>query len=253
MSGVGGSVFFNDSPYDIYLADSHKEDIPDALAFLTAKLELAPGKILFDQCCGLGSLAVPLARNGVQVYGCDIAVAMIEEARASAARDIISQQNAHFVVADAFHYTCPEPADAACNWYTSFGYGDDQSNQQMLAQAYASLKSGGRFALDYPNTAVVLGKFRKSMVKRIPHPKGELLVTRESRVDPRSGRLMQTWTFIEADGTRSAFEGSVRIYLPRDLCAMLEEVGFGDLELYGNTEGDLLSLETNRCIIVGRK
>jgi SAM-dependent methyltransferase len=246
--------FFNDSPYLAYLKHQHLVHLEDAVAFVKNKLELKEGQIVFDQCCGNAAVGACLAADGIKVYGCDIAPKMVEAAWENArSKGAAAEANANFVVADAKEYQCPEPADAAINWFTSFGYGDDDDNQMLLARVYESLKSGGRFALDYPNTAVVLGKFRKSMVQNIPTEGGDLLVTRESRVDARNGRLEQSWTFVEADGTRSSFDGSVRIYLPSDLCAMLEEAGFVGLELFGNTAGDWLSLESNRCIIIASK
>lgn len=244
--------FYNDSPFIAYLEDAQKDDIEEALAFLISRLNLASGNTVFDQCCGTGSLSLGLAKRGMTAYGCDIANSMIAKAQADA-KDLGLEDIAHYIVADAFSYACPVPADAAFNWYTSFGYSDDDDNLLMLQQAYKSLRPGGRFALDYPNAAVVMGKFKKSMVKRIDTTGGELVVTRESTIDARHGRLLQTWTFFAPDGIRSTFDSSVRIYLPNDLCRMLEEVGFGEIELYGNTAGDWLNLETNRCIVVARR
>jgi SAM-dependent methyltransferase len=244
--------FYNDSPFIFYLEDAHKDDIDDTLAFLTSKLDLAEGSTVFDQCCGIGSLSLALAMRGITVYGCDIAGSMIARAQADARHSGVDGLT-HFAVADAFTYVCPTPADAAFNWYTSFGYAGDEDNLLMFQQAYSSLKPGGRFALDYPNVAVVLGKFKKSMVKHIGTTGGEMIVTRESAIDARNGRLLQTWTFLSADGTCSSFDSSVRLYLPNDLCRMLEEVGFGEIELYGNTAGDWLNLETNRCIVVAKR
>ena len=119
--------FYNDSPYIVYLEDSHKYDIEEASDFLSGKLELTPGDTAFDQCCGIGSLSLFLAQRGIKIYGCDIATSMIAKAQADALA-LGVQDITQYSVADAFSYTSPTPADAAFNWYTSFGYAEDEQN-----------------------------------------------------------------------------------------------------------------------------
>jgi SAM-dependent methyltransferase len=56
---------------------------PTALQFLE-RLNVAPGTRMLDVACGAGQIAIPAARNGVNVTGADIASNLIEQARARA-------------------------------------------------------------------------------------------------------------------------------------------------------------------------
>jgi SAM-dependent methyltransferase len=56
---------------------------PGAMEFLT-RLDVAPGTRMLDVACGAGQIAIPAARAGVRVTGVDIALNLIEQARARA-------------------------------------------------------------------------------------------------------------------------------------------------------------------------
>ena len=47
---------------EVLLVRSEDAEQEATLAYLTEALDLAPGRRVFDQCCGIGSLALPLAR-----------------------------------------------------------------------------------------------------------------------------------------------------------------------------------------------
>ena len=121
---------------DVLLARSDAE-VATLLEFLQRELNLGPCDHIFDQCCGSGSLAIPLASAGFQVTGCDLFEPYINRAIADSA-DHISPPR--FVCADAFTFVPDEPCDAVINWYTSFGYAaDDAQNSEMLIRAFESL------------------------------------------------------------------------------------------------------------------
>lgn len=54
---------------------------PGALGFLE-RLSITPGTRMLDVGCGAGQIAIPAARAGVRVTGVDIAVNLVEQARA---------------------------------------------------------------------------------------------------------------------------------------------------------------------------
>ncbi|MCA9616611.1 MAG: hypothetical protein KC586_27825, partial [Myxococcales bacterium] len=61
--------------YDEHLATvllERDEEPTETLDFLERTLRLRKGDRVFDQCCGIGSLAVPLAERGFSVVGCDL-------------------------------------------------------------------------------------------------------------------------------------------------------------------------------------
>lgn len=236
-------------------------DRPDRAAvaadtrFLLAHLRVTPGESparVFDQCCGAGRLALPLARAGLSVIGLDLAAAYIRKAEAAADTERL---DARFVVGDAFDVVpAGGPFDAAFCWATSFGASaDDRRNARMLRRAFEALRPGARFVLDYPNVPGVFRRFRPELVERYPGPGGDLVVTRAWSADLERGLLVQRWSYRAADGRTATRDGHTRLYLPSDLTRLLEAAGFIDIERFGSTAGEPLDLDSPRCICVATR
>jgi SAM-dependent methyltransferase len=116
---------------------------PDPAKVLV-EMDVRPGMIAVDLCCGDGLFTVPLARMADRVYAIDIDPAMLDRARAHAAAAGIT--NCEFVVADAMTVATvvPEPADYVFLANTFHGVSD----QLGLARAVAaSLKAQGQFGI----------------------------------------------------------------------------------------------------------
>ncbi|MFI6869350.1 class I SAM-dependent methyltransferase [Nocardia sp. NPDC050406] len=225
-------------------------EVEPTLDFLVERLDIAPGSRVFDQCCGIGSLAVPLAARGFDLVGVDQAASYIERARADARTAGVA---AEFVAADACDYAPAKPVDAVFNWWTSFGYGSDAENQRMLDRAFDALRPGGRFALDTMNLPGVLRGFRRDTVTRRTTPLGEVLLVRETSVDLAEGRMLKDWTYFVDGKFATRHHSSVRLYLPDTIVAMLRAAGFHDIDLYGDLSGGPLHLDSPRCILLARR
>ncbi len=240
--------------YDEHLAALFFERTPDEIErtaqFLIARLDLAPGARVFDQCCGTGVVGLGLARRGLCVVGVDQARAYVDAARREAERLALP---AVFACADAFEHVPPEPCRGALNWATSFGYADDAHNQRMLASAHAALTRGGRFALDTMNVPGVLAEFRPETVLSKQTERGELRLVRHSRVDVLRGRLDKRWCYTLPDGRTLERHSSVRLYLPHTIADMLAAAGFRDVALFGSVAGEPLEMNSPRCIAIGTK
>jgi SAM-dependent methyltransferase len=238
--------------YDDLLADVLLEGTPDAeldatVRFLVGALSLSPGDRVFDQCSGVGRLAVPLARWGAEVVGVEQSAAYVERARARARAAGVSPI---FTVGDAFSFVASPPCAAALNWWTSFGYlPDDAANARMLRRAYDSLSPGGRFALDMPNVPGLLASFRPHELTR----RGETLMLRESQLDLARGLLHKRWTFVTPDGRRLERPSTLKLYPPDRLATLLSEVGFASVQIFGGIDGRSIGLDSPRCILVARR
>ena len=110
------------------------EESAAACDYLTRALALSPGARVFDQGCGPGGLAVPLAQRGMRVFGVDLNGGYIERARAAAEA---ARVEATFLVGDALSVVPPWPCDAALCWGTGFGNAArDEDNLRMLRQGH---------------------------------------------------------------------------------------------------------------------
>jgi SAM-dependent methyltransferase len=235
---------YDDALADVLLAQDDR-DVAETVRFLVDTLAIRDGDRVFDQCCGIGRLAIPLAARGAEVIGVEQSARYVERARARAA----ATGRATFVVGDAFDYV-PPPCAAAFNWWTSFGYVDDDgANARMLQRAHDALVADGRFALDFLNVPGVLARFRPHEITR----RDGVVMLRESRLDLARGTIRKLWTFVLPDGRRVERPSTVRLYTPDRLVALFREVGFRDVRVLGGIDGQELTLESPRCIVVGTK
>jgi SAM-dependent methyltransferase len=242
---------YDDLLAEVLLERATVAEVTATLDFLERSLELRPGATVFDQCCGIGSLALPLSARGHRVVGVEQSERYVARARRDAeARDLPCR----FLAGDAFVVGPGVPCDGAFNWWTSFGYAlDDRRNGEMLARAFEALVPGGMFVLDTLNLPGVLRGFRRDEVTRRATSQGEVVLLRESRVDLGAGSLCKRWTYFLPDGRRVEHESAVRLYLPHTLVELFRAAGFADVRLLGSTAGEPLSLDSPRCLLLARR
>lgn len=100
---------------------------------------------VIDVACGYGRHSIPLTEAGFSVTGIDQSGCFIEKAR-------IESSKATFIVGNIRDFNISEKCDVAINIFTSFGYfEDDAENQKVLANINSVLKDNGIFVLDLPN------------------------------------------------------------------------------------------------------
>ncbi len=243
--------FYEETPFELLLTRKDPLELELTLDFLWKNLSIRAGGTVFDQCCGSGSLSIPLAQKGAKMISVDLCAKYI--ASATNDNDALGLPG-RFYCADAFEFATDTPCDAAFNWWTSFGYSpDDSRNMRMLEKSFASLRAGGRFALDYPNMPGVLRGFKDREVSSYDTEGGEVQFIRETHINLMKGLREQLWTFVLPDGRNLAHETSLRIYLPHTLVEMLRTCGFVDVELYGSVEENELTLDSPRCICIARR
>jgi SAM-dependent methyltransferase len=251
--------FYEDTPFESYLRRSNKQDLDDVVEFLWQKLKLSPGAQVFDQCCGVGSVSLALARRGVSVVGVDLCGKYIEEATGEATK---SKLNCRFDVGDAYEYVATPACDAAFNWWTSFGYAlEDEDNIKMLQCVYKSLKPGGLFCLDYPNVSYLLRHLKESETIKLDDLGSEVIVLRETIMDLIEGLRRQKWTFTLADGRQTIHDTWLRLYLPDQLAKLLRRSGFDDIKFFGGVSGGFscglknppLGIDSPRCLVTAKR
>lgn len=237
--------FYNLQTADLFLRRDAKAS-ERLTNFLEQQLEIEAGQTLFDQCCGIGTVSLPFAAKGVKVIGVDISEPFITEAK----RLSEEVENAEFYQDDAFTFLPKGTCHAAINWYGSFGYADeDAQNKQMFERAYEALVSGGKFAVDFMNTYGILANFQAEMIKE----KGTFKIVRNCTLDYTKGRIEQDWNYYKNGQYLETKHSSVKLYLPHHIQTMLEDCGFGDVQLFGDIAGNSLDRNSPRCILIGTK
>lgn len=242
--------FYEDTPFELYLTRHNQAEVDDTIKFLTEKLHLTPGARIFDQCCGLGSMSIPLALAGFALVGVDLCGKYIKAAQTQAAEKGLT--STQFFQGDACSFVPSESCDAAFNWYTSFGYyPDDDNNRKMLERAFEALKPGTRFALDFANFQHIVHDFKPSLTSSLDSPEGKITIVRECTLE--DGIMKQHWTFTMPDGRELVHNSELRAYMPADVERLFSEAGFVEVETFGNIDGEPLDDDSPRCIVVGRR
>lgn len=227
--------------YEPWLDDELSERQAELLWTL---LELVAGDAVLDVPCGHGRIANRLAARGARVTGVDADALFLERARAAAEALGVEVEYIH---GDMRELPWQARFDAVVNWFTSFGYFDDEGNRAWLATALLTLRPGGRLALDvHSRDAFMRNRVPASVVER----DGDLLVDRFG-YDVETGRE-QTERWIVRGGAVRKTEYSVRFYSYTELRSLLLDVGFSSVEAVGH-DGESLTLDARRMIVIATR
>jgi SAM-dependent methyltransferase len=219
---------------------------PGELDFLVRHLKLVRDCSVFDQCCGWGRVAGPLAQRGVRVWGVDASSALVEEARKRWSTEAVD-----FALGDATEHLPGPPCDAAMNLYSSFGYSsDDQYNQEMLNRLVGSVKTGGRLLIDTINPGRVHANFQELMTHHAPCGS---TIRRRSQLKGRGTLLDQHWEFQLADGSRFERNGATRLYEVDELAEMLHQASGRPLKAFGDFGSQDYTVNSKRLIWLAEK
>lgn len=219
---------------------------PGELDFLVDQLGLKDGDRIFDQCCGWGRVAGPLARLGYHVEGVDSCTTLIQQGTKS-----WSGRRLKLVCADAHNYRSTHLFDAAVNLYSSFGYHPDETQHlQMLRQLSDSVRVGARIILDTINPDKVWGDFQPEMTQN--WPTGYQL-RRQSELVCEKRLLNQIWNFTRPNGECFERRGTTRLYTSTELQTLLNSAGLRTLRVVGDLQANPVTPQSERLILVAEK
>lgn len=192
---------------------------------LLMQQEIKPRRVL-DVCCGTGTVAFMLARQGYQVAGIDLSAPMIAQARSKAEELGL---NIRFEAMDAAEFQLGEKFDAACSFFDSFNYITDLGRLGMAFHRVAEhLHPGGSFIFDV-NTAYA---FEAQMFDQADtRKKTRLKYEWVGEYDPTSKIIhvhMDFWTETE----RFKEVHTQRAHSHEEIIDLLGDAGFGTIMAY---------------------
>jgi ubiquinone/menaquinone biosynthesis C-methylase UbiE len=214
--------------------------------YLIKKLGLRSGMKLLDCPCGIGRLALPLAKAGVKVTGVDFNAEYLEEVALKAKRRGLSVR---LVQSDMRRIDFRNEFHVAINLWTSFGYfASEADNLRVLRRAYQALRPGGRFLLHVINRDWILANFQSQDWWEA----GQTRILEKRYFDYSTSISYDDWTYIK-DGKEVTCRCQLRAYSFHELLAMFRKVGFIDIVGFGSERDTPISRDARMLFVFGTK
>lgn len=231
--------------YDTILTPERSDAETEAIVGLGG---LQPGMEVLDAPCGHGRIANRLASRGLRLTGLDSSALFLDMARKDAAERGVQVD---YVEGDLRAIPWEGRFDALVNWFTSFGYYDDETNRAMLAGFRRALKPGGRLLMDTVNRERVL-RLQAALPPGRPATfvgeRGDDLMVDKVEFDTSSGCTVTERIIVRAGRVRRV-HFAVRTFTVPELRDWLVDAGFTAFDALG-AEGEPYSIDSGRLVVV---
>lgn len=207
-----------------------------------------PPADLLDLGCGEGRHSVPLAQAGFAVVGFDASPPLLEKARANAA---VAGVEASFLPGDMRAIPYVACFDAVINMFTTFGYFDNEAENQAVLEGVArALKPGGRLIMELAHRDRVINGFQPTDWYELDD--GTLIWVRR-HFDPVRGTVTSVDRWRTPEGEEQERFHRIRIYTATELGAMLRAAGLVPRDWYGSLSLHAFDASSPRLIVVAQK
>jgi SAM-dependent methyltransferase len=238
--------FWQDT-YEVMFPPGRFEKTPGEIDRLLELVDMEPGRAL-DLCCGPGRHSCELAARGWQVTSVDRSPFLLGQARHHAEEREVDLE---LVECDMREFRRAGAFDLALSLFTSFGYfDDDEDNQLVLGNLAESLAPGGALVMDMVGKEVLARVYRDAQVAEA-HDESTLLIERP-RVLPGWQRVENEWIVLQ-NGQARSYRFRHWLYSGRELSQMLKRAGFERCDLYGGLDGSPYDTTAGRLVAVAWK
>jgi len=222
--------------------------------FVITALDLHPGARVLDLCCGQGRHSVELAKRGFTVTGLDLSEYLLDLARRRAREAGVA---VNFVHRDMRELPWEDEFDAVVNLFTSFGYFDDNTNNDILRQCCSLVRPKGFFALEIMNRDWLVRNFQP---RGFTWYKG-LILLEDRKFDVETSRVQATWTFLKQQSEKQfVLEKQVtintRLWSLHELVETFRKNGWEFQAAYpgfDNQDKSVALTEAQRLLFIARK
>jgi SAM-dependent methyltransferase len=231
--------WFGDEYLELY-AHRGRDEAAEHVGFLLGALAPERPQRVLDLACGAGRHAENLRLRGVDAVGIDLSLTLL--VRGADYLRVAGDMRRLPFRAGAF--------DCVVNFFTSFGYFEDEAeNQRVLDEIARVLARGGRFLIDLLNAAAAVANLKPRGESTTESVSAEL----ERWYDPVQRRLNKRIRLRQAGAPLRTFLESVRIYEPEEITRALEQAGLAVTERFGGFDREPYTRDSERLILLGRK
>jgi SAM-dependent methyltransferase len=262
-SGHWTQKLFVEKPYLFlpFLEERKKAGIKEAAAVarLLRKHGVRSGSRILDLCCGIGRMAVPLAKQGYDVVGVDMSPDYVRRARRYAASKNVTRRT-KFIVGDyrdiESAISNEKPFRGILSAFTSMGYYGKDADRRTFEVLARHTARGGVFILDTTNRDWILRHFQKRGYEMA----GNVLVLEDREFDAERSYMVNRWEYYRIVGPHLRPEGVFkvdhRIYGPADLKELLESAGWAVVSSSADYDGnriDITAPEKSQIVTVAKR
>lgn len=233
--------WFNTKYYHILYNNRDEQEAQFFLNNLLAKIKPSKTDKFLDIACGNGRHSHYINSLGFEVQGIDNADQNIVLANKK------SNENCRFEVFDMRKTYKKQYFDFCLNLFTSFGYFDNEQDNQFAFDAMAeNLKPGGKLIFDFMNAKKVIANLVSSQIKKV------------EEIDFHINRNFDS-KFINKkisfnDGIDYSFKEKVRALFLNDISDLMQKSGLKIINIWGDYElNDFDVMNSNRLIILAQK
>jgi SAM-dependent methyltransferase len=237
---------FEVNDYLYFYSESLTDERTDAeVNSIINLLELKNPVTILDLACGYGRYTNRLAAMGHRMTGVDINPGFIDIARRDAVQRGVEVK---YIQEDMRRMNFNQDFDYTLLLFTAFGYFSDEENLLVLKNIAKALKPGGQVIFDTHNR----DNFLKNILPCfVTEKEGNLMIDRGT-FDSLTG-YWENRRIVIRNGVRRDKPFKIRLYNPNEIREWLERAGLTLEGIYGSWDGQPISPEKPRMIIIGRK
>ena len=211
-----------DSPfYHILYKDRNHAEAQVFMDNLTEYLNIPEGGEILDLACGKGRHSVYLNSLGYDITGVDLSENSINHAKQ------FENDTLHFEV----HDMCKpykKQFDAVFNLFTSFGYFDnEEDNQKTIKSIKANLNEFGFGIIDFMNSNYVIDNLVAEDIKTVQD------IEFKQKRSLKDGYIIKDISF-SAEGKEFQFQERVKAFTLEDFEELFKKVGVHLLDVFGD-------------------
>lgn len=231
--------------YPIVYQHRNDKEAREQVEFVFSELNIQHNHKILDLCCGYGRHLIFLYSKSSFLVGFDLSVYLLKKAQK------FLSDKALLVRGDVRYLPfLPESFDIVLNFFTSFGYfDDDKENIRQIEQVSFVLKNKGTFFFDYLNPAQV------EKIKNIETEKTyQSYIIKENRCyDKSKNELRKDVSIYLNSQLKKSYIERIKIYSLDEILEMFTSQNLYIKKIYGNYNKEPYTKESPRLIIVGEK
>jgi len=233
--------WFDNHFYGTVYQHRSQEDADRAVELLLRVVPLERGDAVLDVCCGAGRHLKALVNAGLHASGIDLSANLLRLAAEELPASVVLHQGDMRRPYPAAPYKC------ITNFFTSFGYFDDDAdNQEVLHRFHEALEPKGWLFFDFLNAANV----RELLVSEDERELEGMRVRQERWIDERF--VNKRITITDEEANHHTFTEQVRLYDLEDFSRMFAKAKLRIREIFGDYDGSAYHDNSPRLIITAR-